>query len=117
MQMHEHTSELLWERLFSLRPKDELVELVHRQLSTDFERAGHPLSLDVALAPGLWAGKIHEALKAESSETVAQLVYLIDLPETLVLEMHRDPNYLEQLAEAILYRELVKVYYKITYSA
>lgn len=115
--MHEHTSELLWERLFALRPKDELIALVHRQLSSDFERAGHPLNFDADLSPNLWAGKLHEILKGETPETVAQLIYLIDMPETLVLEMHRDPNYLEQLAEAILYRELVKVYYKITYSA
>jgi hypothetical protein len=117
MQMHEHTSELLWERLFALRPKDELIALVHRQLSADFERAGHSLDFAADLAPGLWAGKIFENLKGEPPETVAQLIYLIDMPETLVLEMHRDPNYLRQLSEAILYRELVKVYYKITYSA
>lgn len=107
----------LWNQLFQLREKDELIALVHAQLCSDFQRAGCPVAFSDALSPRLWAEELTSVLRQQPSHVVQQLLYVIDLPEKLVRILQPSENYLEQLAEAIIYRELVKVYYKITYSA
>lgn len=107
----------LWNQLFQLRAKDELIALVHAQLASDFQRAGCPLPFDATLSPRLWNEQLTPLLQQQPAHILQQLIYLIDLPEQLVRAMLPAENYLQQLADAIIYRELVKVYYKITYSA
>jgi hypothetical protein len=115
--MEHAPAEILWERLFGLKPKDELVALVYKQLEGDFQRAGCPLTFDQALDTQLWGQALFELLGQQPPHVIQQLFYVIDLPETLVMTIQSADDYLHHLADAIIYRELVKVYYKISYSA
>jgi hypothetical protein len=113
----QQTTTILWNNLFQLREKDELIGMVHHQLTSDFQRAGCPVVFDETLDPRVWSEALFELLRHQPDHVVQQLFYIIDLPETLIRTIQPADNYLHQLADAIIYRELVKVYYKITYSA
>lgn len=115
--MEHAPAEILWERLFELKPKDELVALVYKQMAGDFQRAGCPIAFDETLDPQLWNSALFEFLRQQPSHVIQQLYYVIDLPETLIMTIQTADDYLHHLADAIIYRELVKVYYKISYSA
>jgi hypothetical protein len=113
----QQTTTILWNNLFRLKEKDELIAMVHRQLNSDFQRAGCPMVFDETMDPRVWSDALFELLRNQPEHVVRQLYYIIDLPETLIRTIQPADNYLHQLADAIIYRELVKVYYKITYSA
>jgi hypothetical protein len=117
MNYSQQTTPILWGRLFELKNRDELIDLVYLQLTTDFQRAGCPVVFDSSLDPRLWNEALFNALKQQSPQVIQQLFYIIDLPETLIRTIQPAENYLHQLADAIIYRELVKIYYKISYSA
>ncbi len=111
------TSVQLWSNLFELKARDLIIERVFQQLSNDLTLAGHTVPFAVILPTEEWSIQLASWLANQPANSTQQLLYIIDLPENFVHNLEGSSNYFEQLAEAIIYRELVKVYYKITYSS
>ena len=80
------------------------------QLQKDFQRCGLAL-LSIELNDLLVS--IESCIKNVSNTQLQQLIYLIDLPEALFLSLSRKETFHQELSEAILMREALKVYLPI----
>ena len=77
------------------------------QLEKDFQRCGLTLSsLDVDNL----LSSVETCIEQLSSTQLQQLIYLVDIPESLFVSMSRKPTFHRELSEAILMREALKVY-------
>ncbi len=77
------------------------------QLEKDFQRCGVTLSssdVDNLLS------SVETCIEQLSSTQLQQLIYLVDIPESLFVSMSRKPTFHRELSEAILMREALKVY-------
>ncbi len=93
----------------------ELLEKVQNQVYKDFERSGiRDFKLKNA-DPTLWNEEIQALLKKLSSGELSHLLYLIDVPEIILIQANTSENSLFHLADAILHRELLKVFYQVQY--
>lgn len=106
----------LWNQLFELKPKAVLIPMVYGQLLRDFQRAGCTVPFSENFPTENWVSAIAELLAQQSSTTLRQLIYLVDLPESLTRLVLDSENPYSLLAEKILHRELVKIYFKLNYS-
>lgn len=114
--MHEPaTIQELFTRLSGKYPEQVLIQKVGTQLNRDFERAGIPLSLASGTHPSAYIEAVSSLIHTLSEPEIRKLVYLIDIPEKLTATLQSTPEYYGQLAEIIVYREFVKVYYQLTY--
>jgi len=111
------TSHQLWRNLFEIKSRDLIVERVYQQLANDFSLTGNAIPFTAKLPTEQWSIQLANWLANQQGGTIQQLLYTIDLPENFVRDLEVSMHYTEQLAEAIIYRELTKVYYKITYSS
>lgn len=116
MEQLPQSTENLWYELTRLQPEKELVQLVFRQLSIDFERSGNRLPVPDDAPVIQWKPLLAHWLALQAPANVCSLLYLIDIPENLITAPDPKNDYFSQLSEAIIYREMVKVYYKIRYS-
>ncbi|WP_300663786.1 hypothetical protein [Fluviicola sp.] len=92
-----------------------LLEKVQNQIYKDFERSG---IRDFELKntnPTLWNEEIQAFLKKLSSNELSHLLYLIDVPEIILIQTNTSEDRLFHLADAILHRELMKVFYQMQY--
>lgn len=96
--------------------KAEFVLKTQRQIAKDFGTVGltfpasfeqEPLITETILS--LTQARIEE-ISERSHHDFMQLIYQIDIPETLFLELQSDPDFIANLTEAILQREAYKVY-------
>jgi hypothetical protein len=53
---------------------------------------------------------IDSCLKKVSNTQLQQLIYLIDIPESIFISLSRKETFHQELSEAILMREALKVY-------
>ena len=111
------TSLQLWNNLFQLKSRDAIVQRVYQQLANDFSLTGNAIPFTIELPTEQWSIQLANWLENQHATTIQQLLYIIDLPENFVQNLEASTHYNEQLAEAIIYREMTKVYYKITYSS
>lgn len=109
------TIQELFTRLSGKYPEQVLIQKVAAQLNRDFTRAGLTLSLKSGTHPSAYIDSVLSTLQTLSEPEIRKLVYLIDIPERLTLTLQNTPEYFEQLAEIIVYREFVKVYYQLMY--
>lgn len=107
----------LWHQLVLQHPVETLVAKVREQLSSDLHRAGCPFHHLPENEPLFWIPQLSEHLRKIPAEQLHSLLYLIDLPEKWHRQLMLSEAYFEQLSEAVLYRELVKVYYKLHFSS
>jgi hypothetical protein len=107
----------MWNRLFALRDREELIAAVFTQLVSDFHRAGCTLPFGQDLPPEDWNMHLGQYLASLSSQTIDRLLYIVDIPEKLAIHIALSDNRIPELANAILYREMVKIYYKISFSS
>ncbi len=82
------------------------------QLKKDLERA----QCVVTLSPDNFITELARLLKELSLEKRAQLLYLIDLPENNN-SIVSSPNYYDSLAEQIIHREALKVFWRAKFSS
>ena len=77
------------------------------QLQKDFQRCGLELISNelLELLPS-----IEECIKPVSTRQLQQLIYLIDVPESIFLSLSRKDSFHQELSEVILMREALKVY-------
>lgn len=92
-----------------------LLEKVQNQIHKDFERSGIPDFELKNADPTRWNEEIQVLLKKLSSGELSHLLYLIDVPEIILIQANTSENRLFHLADAILHRELLKVFYQIQY--
>jgi hypothetical protein len=83
------------------------------QLEKDFQRCS--LTLNTTDLNNLLSS-IETCLSHVSSGQLQQLIYLIDIPESLFLSMSRKSTFHSELSEVILMREALKVYLRNKFS-
>ena len=81
------------------------------QLQKDLERA----QCEFTLNPDNFLTDLAKLLENLSPEKRAQLLYLIDLPENNS-SIAPGPNYFDSLAEQIIHREALKVFWRAQFS-
>lgn len=77
------------------------------QLEKDFQRCG--LTLSSSDVDNLLSS-VETLIERVSSTQLQQLIYLVDIPESLFVSISRKPTFHRELSEAILMREALKVY-------
>lgn len=92
-----------------------LLEKVQNQIYKDFERSGIPDFELKNADPTHWNEEIQVLLKKLSSSELSHLLYLIDVPEIILIQTNTSEDGLFHLADAILHRELLKVFYQLQY--
>ncbi|MFM1947599.1 MAG: hypothetical protein RL207_1882 [Bacteroidota bacterium] len=83
------------------------------QLAKDFQRCGltlHSTDVDDLLS------SIASCIKNVSNTQLQQLIYLIDIPESIFVSLSRKASFHQELSEAILMREALKVYLRHKFS-
>ena len=83
------------------------------QLEKDFQRCSFTLSFTDS---NDLLSSIQTCIEKVSNTQLQQLIYLIDIPESLFLSLARKPTFHIELSEAILMREALKVYLRIKFS-
>jgi hypothetical protein len=106
----------LWNKAVALSSVEVVIDRIYRQLRHDFKRVGIPFKIDAKSNPKEWIYQVAETLLRMDHHQLPQLLYLIDLPESLSNTLLSANDNYAQLSEAIIYRELIKVYFKIQYS-
>ena len=104
-------------RTGQFRPEEEVLRMLFKQLQTDFNRAGLQLPFGETPYAAGWAQPLSELLSRAPNQTLRSLIYLVDLSESQTAEILTSPKPFLKLSEAILYRELVKVYFQLYYSS
>jgi hypothetical protein len=110
------TTPEIWQELRSRVSEEELVSAVYHQLKSDIERSGLTIPFTNTVSPDLWNHELAVWLPSLSSTALHSYLYLVDLPEKWLNMLQISDHFFEELAAAILYREMVKVYYKMNYS-
>ncbi len=77
------------------------------QLQKDFQRCGLEL---MSIDPSQLLEAIEACIKLVSNTQLQQLIYLIDIPESIFHSLSRKESFHQELSEVILMREALKVY-------
>lgn len=96
-------------------PVEQVLAKLKLQLEKDFEKAGLNLELSHNSAPNDYIQAVQICINQLSSSVLQQVLYLIDLPEPIYLATLNLNDQYQKLAETIVYREFVKVYYQLHY--
>jgi len=110
-----------WQELIvkteQFRSKTEILQLLFAQLEKDFSRSGLELPFSEQDSVEQWAECIAVIVSTTDGTTLQQLFYFVDLPESIIVAITHADNRSQLLSESILRRELVKIYFKLYYSA
>ncbi|WP_341899975.1 MULTISPECIES: hypothetical protein [Fluviicola] len=93
----------------------KLLEKLQAQIHKDFQRSGIGEFELTSTDPEEWNEEIRGILQKLSESELQHLLYLIDIPELILKETINHENRLFYLSNAILHRELMKVFYQIQY--
>lgn len=93
----------------------ELLEKLQTQVQKDFQRSGISNFELKSTNPAHWNEEIRLMLNQLSENELQHLLYLIDIPELILRQTITHENRLFYLSNAILHRELMKVFYQIKY--
>jgi hypothetical protein len=92
-------------------PEREITALVHAQLSKDFSSCGIDPGFGPETPPGEWIALIGERIGNTDAATLSRLLCAVDIPDWKL----RTINSGQALAASILYREYVKIRYRLSY--
>lgn len=93
----------------------KLLEKLQTQIHKDFQRSGIGEFELKSPDPAAWNEEIRAVLQKLSESELQHLLYLIDIPELILVQTNDQENRLFYLSNAILHRELMKVFYQIQY--
>lgn len=93
----------------------KLLEKLQTQVHKDFQRSGIGEFELKSTDPASWNEEIQAVLQKLSENELQHLLYLIDIPELIMTQTFNHENRLFYLSNAILHRELMKVFYQIQY--
>lgn len=111
--------EVLQQELMS----EDFVIKTQRQIAKDFGTAGIDFPSDFLSIPMAVDQLIREIstrlknLQSSSSTSFSQLLYQIDLPESILPDLARSHDFFGGLAETVLKREAYKVFLKNKFSS
>jgi hypothetical protein len=117
MESNQTKNVALWNQSIALSTEEIVIQKVFEQLKKDFNRCNIELRVNPQSNPNSWTIQLTTILHQLSDNELAHLLYLIDVPETLSNLLRANDTHLEQLSAAIIYRELVKVHSKLSYSS
>jgi hypothetical protein len=95
--------------------QSELLEKIQNQVQKDFQRSGISNFELESTDPADWNEEIRLMLTRLSENELQHLLYLIDIPELILKQTFTHENRLFYLSNAILHRELMKVFYQTRY--
>lgn len=95
--------------------QSELLEKLQIQVQKDFQRSGISHFELKSPDPAHWNEEIQQVLRQLSENELKHLLYLIDIPELIMAQTNTHENRLFYLSNAILHRELMKVFYQLKY--
>ena len=102
---------------------DEFVLKTQQQIAKDFGTAGIAFPDDfVSVARVIShlncevSSRLRE-LNTTSSSTFSQLLYQIDIPESILSDLSRSDDYFQRLAEIVIKREAYKVFLRRKFSS
>ena len=113
--MEEKDLNALVQKLQLRLSQRKLLEKLQAQVYKDFQRSGIGEFQLVSTNPADWNEEIRVALQKLSENELQHLLYLIDIPELILRETFEHENRLFYLSNAILHRELMKVFFQIQY--
>jgi len=113
-KLPEKWQELL-KRSEELRSKEELLVLLYSQLEKDLRGCGLEVPFTPELSAEKWPALLEELLSRTDNQKMRQLIYFVDLPESLTAVILSSDNPFSHLSESILHRELVKIYFRLYY--
>ncbi|MNV21674.1 hypothetical protein D3C71_1126160 [compost metagenome] len=93
----------------------KLLEKLQTQIHKDFQRSGIGEFQLSSTNPAEWNEEIQTVLRQLSETEMHHLLYLIDIPELILQQTTDHENRLFYLANAILHRELMKVFFQIQF--
>jgi hypothetical protein len=93
----------------------KLLEKLQAQIQKDFQRSGIGDFELTSPNPTAWNQEIQMILRQLSETELQHLLYLIDIPELILTQTTHHENRLFYLSNAILHRELMKVFYQIQF--
>ena len=91
---------------------DEIYKQIQAQLVKDFQRSGINDFNLTSCIPSEWNVEIQNTLQKLQSFELQQLLYIVDIPERILFQTRESEHELFYLSNAILQRELMKVYYQ-----
>ena len=90
----------------------EIFKQIKAQLIRDFQRSGiNDFKLSSPI-PSEWNAEIQNILKKLQPVELQQLLYIVDIPERILFQSQESEHEFFYLSNAILQRELLKVYYQ-----
>ena len=93
----------------------KLLEKLQAQVQKDFQRSGIGEFELKSTDPAAWNGDIRAVLQPLSESELQHLLSVIDITELILVQTNDHENRLFYLSNAILHRELMKVFYQIQY--
>ncbi len=95
----------------------EVLNAIRTQLNKDLERTGL-MTLKLPLDQQMnWINELGNFLSSLNAESFSKLMYIIDLPESVVHHVNGVEHEHSFLAEQILKREMLKVYLRIQFAS
>ncbi|MDF3028396.1 MAG: hypothetical protein K0S23_2703 [Fluviicola sp.] len=113
--MEEKDLNALVQKLQLRLSQRKLLEKLQAQILKDFQRSGISHFELKSTDPIHWNEEIQVILKQLSENELQHLLYLIDIPELILSQTANHENRLFYLSNAILHRELMKVFYQIQF--
>jgi len=113
--MEEKDLHALVQKLQLRLSQRKLLEKLQTQIQKDFQRSGISHFELKSSDPADWNEEIRSVLKQLSETELQHLLYLVDIPELILIQTNQHENRLFYLSNAILHRELMKVFYQIQY--
>ena len=113
--MEEKDLNALVQKLQLRLSRRKLLEKLQAQIQKDFQRSGAGEFQLSSTDPADWNEEIRAALQKLTENELQHLLYLIDIPELILKQTLENENRLFYLSNAILHRELMKVFYQIQF--
>lgn len=113
--MEEKDLNALVQKLQLRLSQRKLLEKLQAQIHKDFQRSGIGEFQLASTNPADWNEEIRVVLQKLNENELQHLLYLIDIPELILRETFEHENRLFYLSNAILHRELLKVFFQIQY--
>jgi hypothetical protein len=113
--MEEKDLNALVQKLQLRLSQRKLLEKLQAQIHKDFQRSGIGEFQLASTNPADWNEEIRVVLQKLTETELQHLLYLIDIPELILRETFEHENRLFYLSNAILHRELMKVFFQIQY--
>nr|WP_294860972.1 hypothetical protein [uncultured Fluviicola sp.] len=113
--MEEKDLNALVQKLQLRLSQRKLLEKLQAQIHKDFQRSGISEFELKSTDPVEWNEEIQTILRQLTETELQHLLYLIDIPELILRQTNDHENRLFYLSNAILHRELMKVFYQIQF--